>query len=330
LKNWMNRFGAALLCAAAAHSAAARAIPLDGYAAIVNDRVITVGDVMRIVQPIEARLRLESSGRELEEKMRAAFEEARESLIDRALILESFERIENAQIPDLVVENRVQALIQERFGGDRAAFLDALRADQLTLAEFKERTKDNLILTILRRQEVSAKVGVTPMEIRRYYERNEDRYTRPEQVDLWMIVLKPGEGEETAAFEARVADARRRLSEGEEFAAVARDVSAGAKAEEGGRWGWVEPTGFREELADAIGALKPNWISPAIRVDDTVYLLKIADRRESSRVPLAEVQPEIEDRLRAEEEQRLHNEWIERLQRRFFVKRFDLADLFLP
>ncbi|NCC52286.1 MAG: hypothetical protein EOM20_13865, partial [Spartobacteria bacterium] len=67
-------------------------IPIDGYAAMVNDRVITVGDVLMQLQPVELQLRELYEGIELEKKLEEAYADARQNLIERALILEEFKK----------------------------------------------------------------------------------------------------------------------------------------------------------------------------------------------------------------------------------------------
>lgn len=73
--------------------------------------------------------------------------------------------------------------------------------------------------------------GVTPEEVAAYYEKNRDQFKRIEKVRAWHI--------RTADFES----ANRvyaRLQKGEDFAAVARDVSLAEDRAQGGDMGWIE------------------------------------------------------------------------------------------
>ena len=51
-----------------------RALPIDGYAAIVNDRIITIGDVMDATREAEERLRVQYSGDDLEARRKELFQ----------------------------------------------------------------------------------------------------------------------------------------------------------------------------------------------------------------------------------------------------------------
>ena len=73
----------ALLFAAGAARAADRpnaGVLLDSYAAIVNGKVITVGDVLAAMPAIHERLAAQYAGRELEEKLLEKFGAVRDAL----------------------------------------------------------------------------------------------------------------------------------------------------------------------------------------------------------------------------------------------------------
>ena len=49
----MRRTSIILLTLSLSAALRAETVPVDGYAAVVNDRIITIGDVMNIIQPLE-------------------------------------------------------------------------------------------------------------------------------------------------------------------------------------------------------------------------------------------------------------------------------------
>ena len=98
-------------------------LPLDGYAAVVNERTITIGDVMMSIYEAEEKLRIMHGGEALEEKRDELFRSGLEKLIDQALIIEEFGSRKDMQIPDRMVDDRVNEIIFERFGNDRSALM---------------------------------------------------------------------------------------------------------------------------------------------------------------------------------------------------------------
>lgn len=305
-----------------AGSAAARSVAVDGYAAMVNQRVILRSEVFAMVYPLQQKLKLEHSGAELEKKLEEAYTNVLESLIERALIVEEFTR-QGRLLPDRAIDSQVNSLISERFNNNRMAFLDALAEERLTLAEWREQAKDGLIVTILRRTEILDRVAVAPREMRDYYEKNLAAYRTPEEVQLRLIVLHPGATAEERA--AKIEEARRireRLMNGEDFAAAAKTASEGPKAAQGGDMGWMETAQLRAELAAGIEGIEAGRLSEVIETPDEIYIAKVEGRKQASVTPFESVRPEIEILLRKQEMDRLYKSWISRLKNRFYVKVF--------
>ncbi len=300
----------------------AQSIPVDGYAAVVNDRVITIGDVLGFVQPVHEQLRMSYEDRELEMKLQEAFDGGRDTLIEKALILEEFEAMEGT-MPDRAVDEHINSIIQERFNNDRAAFLEALGGERMTLEEWREQIKEQLIVTVLRRQSISARIAVRPKAILALYEANQDEYRIPAKVQLRMIVINKGEtGAEQMVKREEAEGVLQTLRDGADFAKTAMDVSEGQKANDGGDWGWIEPRTLRAELADAVSAMESGEISDVLEAGDAFYILMAEGKREESVRTLESVRRELERELRFKEENKQYDAWIERLKAKYYVKVF--------
>lgn len=297
-------------------------IPVDGFAAMVNDRVITVSDVLNFVQPIERELRTRYTGEALRSRVLEAYNSSLNALIERALIIEEFTRLEG-NIPDPFVDDRIQEIILDRFQGDRTAFLQALNEDGSTLDEWRDEVRNQLIISILRRQEVLMHIAVPPRTVRETYEARRDQYRTPEEVKVRMIVLNKGETEtETTVKRQEAESVLEKLRGGADFAETAMAVSEGSRASRGGDWGWIEPAILRPELAGALENLQPGEISEVIESEDAFYLVTLDGRKQASYKSFADVQADIEMELRRAEEERLHRAWIDRLRQRHVVRTF--------
>jgi peptidyl-prolyl cis-trans isomerase SurA len=99
----MNRRVAILAVTVFALSGTLRAADIiDGVVAIVNSNVITYSQVMELVQPVDRELRRSFSGQELEDQRRKAQEDALNTLIERALIVQEFDA-KGYKIPETYV-----------------------------------------------------------------------------------------------------------------------------------------------------------------------------------------------------------------------------------
>lgn len=298
-------------------------LPADGYAAIVNERVITVGDVMEFVNANDLQMRDDFAGAELARRRQEAFNSARDLLIEQALIVEEFKKL-GGTIPDRAVDDRIKDFIFERFDNDRAKFLAALAEDQITLDEWRERVRERIIVSILRRQEVNDRIKITPSALRAAYDAQPEKWRVPERVQLRLIVLRVS-GDDPASAEAQrqlAIRARGRILAGETFAEVAREISQDSKASAGGDWGWRDPSDFDPALRAAIENLPPGEISNVIETPGAVYLAYVEARQAARTRTFEEVRPDIERELRQAEAERLYTRWIERLRRKYFVQVF--------
>ncbi len=314
--------GGLLALALLAAAPADRPLPVDGYAATVDGQVVTVADIMAAMAPVERQLRLAYHGDELTRKLSEAYDAALDSLIERALILNEFDRRKDLALPDTYVNARVEEIIRNKFGNNLAEFNKALQAEGLTLDEWKKNLRASIIVSLMREREVDGKVSVSPQAVFEAYQKAAEAYRVPEQVELRMIVIHRGGTPEENAFKRKQAvDICRRLLAGERFDELAKQVSEGPRAAEGGYVGWIDPATRRSELADAIADLDPGEISDVIPAGDSFYILQIGGRKKGTEIPFEKVQETIRETLEKDEARRLYDAWIARLKKNAFIKK---------
>jgi peptidyl-prolyl cis-trans isomerase SurA len=300
-----------------------KTIPVEGCAAQVNDRMVTVTEVMTAMQPLERQLRASAQGAELDRKLEEAYEKALQTLIERELILDAFRRQKEMNLPDKIVDNRTEEIVRTKFGNNQAAFRKALDAEGLTLEEWQANLKKSMIVAFLRDREVDSKVSVSPQDVRAAYEKAGDTFRTPEQVRLRMIVINGGKTDEELAVKRQQAeDVRRRLLKGESFEDLAAQVSQSAHAKDGGDCGWIEPASRRPELAAVIRALQPGDISRIIPAGGDLYILKVEGRRDAAVIPFEKVHDTLRTELEKQEALRLYDAWITRLTQKAFIRKY--------
>ncbi len=301
---------------------AADTFALDGYAATVNDRVITVGEALMAARAADREILAGAADVETARtRLRKNYARALRALVDQALMLEEAKRRE-LKVPDRAIDDQLATIIHERFADNRTAFLKALADDRITYAQYRDQTRDQLITLLLRRDEMRRRAAVPPGAVRRAYEERREQYRVPERVKLRVIRLA-GAGLDAAARDALPARARAlrdRLAQGEDFAAVARAESADAHAAAGGDWSWLETDTLAPELAKALAPLSAGQLSDVVAVESDLYIVRLEARREALVKAFDEVRPDLEKQLQAEEEERTFREWMQRLEERHFVK----------
>ncbi len=293
----------------------------DGIAAVVNDQVITVFDVMRETRQLELAMQQNVSGQEFAERAMALREDVAKRLIDRALIYEEYKR-RDFQLPERFINERLDEIIVERANGDWRKFEEDLEENGLSMTEFKERLEQQLAVDVIISQLVRRPAHVTPSEVTEHYEDNKTLYGEPSQVHLRIIAVQRDDktDDEQQALAQKITQA---LQGGREFPAVASEFSDDMSAERGGDVGWIDTTTGRKEFINAIKTLDKGDISDPVRLDEAIYWLQLVDTKDAVVQPLDDaLRKEIEATLLEGKRQKRYDEFLKELREKFYVKTY--------
>ena len=239
---------------------AAFAVEVDGIAARVGSSVILKSAVL-------GEMRRAGVG---EEK----YAEVRGEMIERELILKAAARAK-LQMQDWVVENRVREIVTRMFGGDANRFKAALARDRVTFPEWRQRVKDDMVVSAMRWQTVDKTVSANPADMRREYESHPERYMTGNRVTVSAILIGPGDADKKPEIEEALKT--------EPFAEVAKKYSSDARAKDGGQWKDIKPEDeFRPEVCAEIAKMKKGETSKWIELDGWNFLVRKDDEKAGS------------------------------------------------
>jgi peptidyl-prolyl cis-trans isomerase SurA len=310
-----------MLALVAGVPAFARAEVADGVKAVVNDRAITFAEVEEYTRPAVDSLRRQYATQPdvFQQKLNEALNDSLEQLVERQLILHSFDT-EGYKLPDSVVDQLVQERIRERFG-DRVTLLKTLQAQGMTFDQFRKQIREQYIESALRNQNVQREIVISPYKVESYYTANQDKYKLDDQVKLRTIFLsKPTPDDTNTVKLAREIQAK--IKDGAPFADMAKTYSQGSQQGQGGDWGWIERSVPRKDLADVAFALTPGQVSDVLDLPDGCYLVLVEDKKPAHAKPLADVRGEIEKSLRVQQQSQLQKHWIDGLKKKTFIRYF--------
>ena len=294
---------------------------IDGVAAVVNGDVITFSQVEELSAPQERSLREQYTGADLIDKIKEARLSALNDLIDRQLIVQEFKKKEYT-MPEYVVDDQIQNIIREEFGGDRQAFLRTLNAQGYSLAKFRELQREKVIVGAMRQNNVKGNFEATPQQVEAYYEANKQDFVTPEQLKLRMIVLNadPLDTNSTDSMGKSAEEIREKIKDGADFATMAKTYSMDGTAASGGDWGYVDRKTLNQQLTDVAFSLSPGQVSQVVRIGDSFYILYCESKKNSGVIPLTEVQSGIEKKLEQVQRQKATQRWIDSLREKAFIK----------
>lgn len=284
------------LAAFAAASAAVAAEVVDGVAATVGGEQILRSEVV-------AEMRRAGAGED-------AYGEVLNALVERALAKKAA-KDSGVTLQEWVVDNRVREIVDDAFGGDRNRLVETLARQKIPYADWRNRIKEDMLVSAMRWHAVEKNVSVSPSEMRAEYVSHPERYTSGDRISVGVILLKPEDAGRRAEVDAVLA------SEG--FAEAARRFSADGKAAEGGLWKDVVPQEvFRPEICEAISRLAPGETSGWIDTDGWSFLLKGVSAREPR--SFADAYPDVEENARAEKSRALYKKWMDGLKSETYIR----------
>jgi parvulin-like peptidyl-prolyl isomerase len=216
---------------------------LDQVVATVDDEIVLLSDLLNDVQMFAQRSGKNPGADELIQMLT----EFRENRINEKVLVAKARRDE-IQIGDADVDRALDAhfaRLAEQAGGE-SRLLFQLEREGLTERDLRKKLtpgmRDQMLMQrILDR--VSYGIDVTEEEALAFYEENRNNTEiipmRPQGVELSHILIIPqADNRRGESVELKVTAARDRLEAGEEFGAVAREISEGPAAPRGGDFGW--------------------------------------------------------------------------------------------
>jgi len=149
-------------------------------------------------------------------------------------------------------------------------------------------------------------VKVADADLQAYYDAHRDEWKQDEQVSASHILLQVNDKRTDAQAREQMEAIKKRIDNGEDFGAVARQVSEDpASKASGGDLGWFARGRMVKEFSDAAFSATPGRLVGPIKSPFGYHLLKVTGRRPAGVQPFAEVREQIRGRLAFEKARQL-------------------------
>ncbi len=281
----MNRlqsiFAAAMLLLSATLSGAApleQEMELESIAAVVNDDVITSGELRRQTREIRDRLRQNGTTPPPDSLLRR---QVLENLIARRLQMQLARR-SGIKVDDEVL-NRAMRNIAAQNGLTLEQFREALEEDGYDYTRFRESLRNDIAINRLRQRQIDSRVTVTNEEIDNFLANLEAQGATDKAYRLAHILVALPEAarpEQIREVRERAQEVLRRLRGGADFARTAIAVSDDPQALQGGDLGWRKAGQLPTIFADVVAQMQPGEISDLIRSPSGFHIIKLVEVRD--------------------------------------------------
>ncbi|WPX39267.1 SurA N-terminal domain-containing protein [Akkermansia sp. N21116] len=298
-------------------------------AATVNGRPITSSEVSFRLMPIGAQLATQypRQGAEFNRQLAAAKKAIINDLIDRELVLSEFDS-KGAQLKDSYVDQEISRIIRENFNGNRDRFLESLRLSNMTIRNFREVTKRNMVVMAMRASKYDQDIPPTPDEINREYQETKMKFrdiTKDHiQFKKIFIPMLGDEHDSTPDVQLKLAElvAQEIRSGKSSFEEMAKTYSKDGMAENGGVWPMKERSELSPEFAAIIFDTPENQLVGPL-IEPTGFTIAVPLKKNLAPAPpLSKIKDEIDAQVRSKRSNERYKQWIERLRNKAIIKTY--------
>ncbi len=226
--------------------------------------------------------------------------------IDELLLLQMGKE-KGYHLSDEQFKGWLENLRKEQNLGDDQKFKAALAQEGMTIDDLRKNVEKQFVVSSVQREEVGSKLTITEEEARQYYLTHRNQFAEPATVTLREILIdvpaasKGGQASISVAAqdqaEERANELRKRILAGEDFAKVAAEASSAPSKANGGLIGPINLAEVSTSLQEMINKMKPGEITPPIRTNRGVQILKLETLKPSSIPPFESVRDIAADKV---------------------------------
>ncbi len=268
---------AALLVLATAMSAPALAAPapLDRILVVVNDGVILQSELDRALEDARRQIRERGIAAPPEDALRA-------QVLERQLLTRV--QTQRAQQAGIRVDDRdlneVLTELAKQNGMNLAEFADAVRKDGLDFLAVREQIREEVLIQRLRAKEVESRVTVTDQDIDLLLASQGANENTEYRLSHILVAVPEGASADVRdQSRAKAQGLLKRITDGEDFSAIAVSNSDGQQALQGGDLDWRRSNDLPSLFAGTAAKLTPGQVSDVIETGSGFHIIKLVDQR---------------------------------------------------
>lgn len=259
----------------------------DYIVAVVNSELVTAGELEQRVARVRALVAQRGAPRPPTEAQLQ--QQALESLIEERVML-THARESGVRVDDSEIDRTVQSIAAQN-KLTLAQLRERLAAEGMDMKRLRETLRDQLLLERVREREVGQRTRVTEAEVDKFLaERNAlaGAGGGGGELNIAQILITVPEGASADVIAQRQAVAEGALARvrgGEDFAVVARELSADGNRERGGEIGLRPASKLPDVFVAQVRGLRPGEVSATLlRSGAGFHVLKLIDRRDTAEV----------------------------------------------
>jgi peptidyl-prolyl cis-trans isomerase SurA len=289
----------------------------------VNNEIITRSEYERAKNSAEEDAKQECGSRCTPEQLRADIDERQKNvlrdLIDQSLLVQRGKDMGVSVEPD-VIKKLDQIRIQNNLGS-MEDLEKAVSGQGVNWEDFKNNIRNGILTQRVISSEVGSHLNIGKDEVQKYYDAHQKEFIRPEEVALREIEVNTAgkKDSELPDLKKKAETALQRVKDGEDFAQIAKRLSDGSTAKDGGFLGIYKRGELAKELEDVVFKMKKNELTDVMDTKQGYLVLQVMEHYDEGQQPLSKVENEIMDKLYTQKMEPALRDYLKTLREQSYV-----------
>lgn len=229
----------------------------------------------------------------------------------------------HAVVPRAAVEAEYQKMRRTLGAKD---FDESLKAHGIPKEQYLKDLERRMTLERMFQQKVVRPARMSDADLRAYYQKNQKKFQRPEQVKARLILValdpKPKPEDEQKAKEKAQMIYQQALA-GKDFGALAEKYSDDFYKVKGGDLGWVHRGRLEPDFEKVAFSLPVGKVSEPFRTQYGYNLIKVEGKQPAQQMKFADLRVMLKAQLEEERARELRAAWVDELKK---GARIEMAD----
>jgi peptidyl-prolyl cis-trans isomerase SurA len=318
MKRVIFRFGLFffLLCGSSSSSDAV----VDRIVAVVNQEIITLSEVEKLVGPFQEEIQTKDR-LEKQERVREVYRKVLEKLIEEKLIDQEVKR-SGVKVTSKEIEGAVEEV--KRHNAVTQEDLEKLLSQEgLTLEAYKKEIEKRLQRMKLISWAVKVETKPGEKDLRDFYQKNIDKYRSNESYrpgQILFLVPKEATQEEIREIGKRCQRVLEKIKRGEDFGEMALLYSQDISAKDRGDLGYFKKGELLPDLEKEALRLQVGEVSGAIRTNFGFHIIKLLDRKGGIPFPFEEVKERVQADYYGKEREKAFQQFLSTLKEKSIIE----------
>jgi peptidyl-prolyl cis-trans isomerase C len=263
-----------------------------------------------------------------DEQMAELRYQVRENLIDNELLYQESQR-SGIKIEEREIDETYEARKQKAQFKTDAEFEAALKQTNKSIASYRAEIEQGLAIDRFITNNFSDKAAVSDSDARNYYDENPAFFQQPARVRVSHIMIRVGsDADQTRQDEAKdkMGEVMKRAAAGEDFAALAREVSEDTNSKDsGGDLGYISRGQVTQSFEDAAFALNKGETSDVVKTDAGYHIVKVTDKTAARTIGFEEAKSEIVSTLKSSRVNSLVSSYVKEVRNRSTIFTYPIS-----